>query len=192
MRPPNHDPLTALKRRDPDLVSFIDARTRECFNDHTARRKQMTPMVLASMESDLASIFVDANRQGARLPDCTPVALDFKARRHVQIAMVWHIEPWHEPLLDACCVHVGSCGTVTDPEKVRPVDLWRCAHTKDTHIVWGDSYHERNTLPGAYLEHVTASGLTEADDELVCQTIIAARVVRRRPELLQLRPKRMM
>lgn len=186
MRRKFHDPMTALTKRDPELVRLIHRRTQDAFRRYT--NVPASPMVMASIETDLAEVFDEAQKQGADLPDHTVVALKFDAARRMQVSTVWHIKPWW-PALSPCCIHIGTTGTVCSPEHTRPVDLWRCMETGETHVVWGEGQHERCSLPLFHVPHVV-DNLHDGDERSV-QVAIAERVVEKRPELMQHRPKRM-
>ncbi len=187
MKAKSHDPLTALSKRAPEIVQFITKETRDAFQRHAGVKA--TPMALSIIEGELTRVFAAAQQLGADLPDHTVVALKFDAARRMQVSTVWHIKPWWSPL-EACCIHLGSTGTVTSPEHTRPVDLWRCIETGDTHIVWGESLDERATLPLYHVPQVITH--LHDEDERSIQVAIAERVCQKRPEIMQRRPKRMM
>lgn len=182
-----HDPIHALGKRAPELVQLIHTRTRDAFSRYT--NVKSTPMVMASIEAELTGVFAEAQQHGAELPDHTVVALKFDAVKRMQVSTVWHIKPWW-PALSPCCIHLGTTGTVTVPEHTKPVDLYRCIETGDTHAVWGETMHERCTLALFHLPAVITH--LHDEDERSIQIAIADRVCEKRPEIMQRRPKRFM
>lgn len=177
------DPLTELGKKSPEMLGFVQNAVQTVFANYP--KSHMTPEQMSRIEGDITAVFDDAQARGASLPDRTIVALGFPASRHVRVTTVWHIAPWWYPL-EKCCVHLGTTGRMGQGS----VDLWLCMDSQLLHLVTGETPDDRVCIAWQHV-HLVKENLHEGDERSV-QVAIAARVCEKRPEILQLRPKRLM